>query len=316
MKKLFNNIKLSQLQILCNVLAESDIRQLSYIKSKYAESALWFEETLAFLQELQVVGRSSDELIPSKKILSNYNSLNDFKKILLPILLSANGEIAKQLRGFLVNFQLQTDKVSFTTTQSEKIKFSSIRNLLLELEFIKISPDRNSYFVNPEFNGLFFQYFSKRKVLPKTLKKQQDEKEKIGLGAEKAIIEFEIKRLSEISFNLNEIEHIALKNVSAGYDIKSFENHLDNNSERIDRYIEVKAVSVEDYKFFWSRNEIAVAKFFREKYFLYLLPVISKDTFDLENLMIINNPYNNVYSNHIEWYKEEESVSFSKFFPE
>jgi Protein NO VEIN, C-terminal len=312
MKKLFDNIKLSQLQILCNVLVESDIHQESYIKSKYAESALWFEDTLAFLQELQVVGRSSDELIPSKKIPSNPNSLSDFKKQFLPILLSAKGEVAKQLKDFLVNFQLQPDKIYFTTTQSEKIKFSSVRNLLLELEFIQISPDKRSYFVKSEFSNHFIQYFRKRKVSPKTFKKQQEEKERIGLNAEKAIIDFEVRRLSEISFMPIEIEHVALTNVSDGYDIKSFENHLDTNAKRIDRYIEVKAVSVDDYNFFWSRNEIDVAKLFGRNYYLYLLPVISKNAFDLDKLIIISNPFSNVYSNQLEWQKKEESVSFSK----
>lgn len=316
MKKSFNNIKLSQLQTLCNVLAESNIRQVNYIKSKYEESELWFEDTISFLQKLQVVGESSNELIPLKKFPTKPNSLNDFKRQILSVLFSTNGEVSEQLKSFLVNFQLETDEIFFATTQSDKIKFSSIRNLLLELEFITVSTDKNSYFVNSEFRELFIQYFKKRKVSPKTFKKQQEEKEVIGLNAEKSIIDFEIRRLSEISLNPNDIEHIALTDVTVGYDIKSFENHLDNNSKRIDRYIEVKAVSVESYNFFWSRNEMKIAKIFNEKYFLYLLPVISKNTFDLEKLMIISNPFNNIYSNKLEWKKEEESVSFSKIIPE
>lgn len=316
MKKSFNNIKLSQLQTLCNVLAESNIRQVNYIKSKYEESELWFEDTVSFLQKLQVVGKSSNELIPLKKFPTKPNSLNDFKRQILSVLFSTNGEVSEQLKSFLVNFQLETDEIYFATTQSDKIKFSSIRNLLLELEFITVSTDKNSYFVNSEFRELFIQYFKKRKVSPKTFKKQQEEKEAIGLNAEKSIIDFEIRRLSEISLNPNDIEHIALTDVTVGYDIKSFENHLDNNSKRIDRYIEVKAVSVENYNFFWSRNEMEIAKIFNEKYFLYLLPVISKNTFDLEKLMIISNPFNNIYSNKLEWKKEEESVSFSKIISE
>ena len=316
MKKSLEKIKLSQLQILCNVIAESDIRHINYIRSKYSESALWFDETLLLLQELKVVSNISSELMPLKIFPYKLNSLIDFKKQFLSILFSSNGEVSKQLKRFLMNFQFQADKISFTTTPSDKIKFSSIRNLLLELEFIMVSPDKNSYFMNPEYHELFIQHFSKRKVSPKTFKKQQEEKEGIGLNAEKAVIEFEVRRLSEISCSSNEIEHIALTNVSAGYDIKSFENYLDNDLKKIERYIEVKAVSVEDFKFFWSRNEIAVAKFFREKYFLYLLPVLSEDTFNMKKLMIISDPYNNVYSNHLEWHKEEESVSFSKIISE
>ena len=97
-----------------------------------------------------------------------------------------------------------------------------------------------------------------------------------------------------------------------GYDIKSFEDYLDSNSKRIERYIEVKAVSVDNYKFYWSRMEIEIAKVFGEKYYLYLLPVISNNNFDFEKLIIIRNPFENVFSNVREWKKEEECITFTK----
>lgn len=316
MRKLFDKIKLSQVQTLCDTIAKSEIRELSYVKSKYSEHELWFDETLLFLQELNIVCKKSSELVPLKRFPNKSNLLVDFKKQFLAILFSANGDVSEQLRSFLVKFIYLNDTISFNPTPSDKIKFSSIRNLLLELNFISLSHDKNGYFVNSEYSELFIQQFSKRIVSPKTFKKQQEEKEKIGLNAEKLVIDFEIRRLSEISIKPNEIEHIALKNVSTGYDIKSFENYLNIDSKKIERYIEVKAVSLEDYKFFWSRNEIEVAKFLREKYFLYLLPVTSKNTFDVEKLMIISDPFSNVYPNQLKWHKQEESISFSKITSE
>jgi len=234
MRKLFDNIALNQLQALCNILAESDFREVSYIRDKYLERVLWFDETLLFLQELKIVGKNSIELIPLKRFPDKSNSLADFKRQLLSILFSASGDVSNQLKSFLVNFQIQSGKISFTTTTSDKIKFSSIRNLLFELEFISASPDKKICFVNSEYSGLFIQQFSKRKVSLKTFKKQQEEKEEVGLNAEKAVIDFEGGRLSDISLELNEIEHVALENVLAGFDIKSFENYLDNDSKRID----------------------------------------------------------------------------------
>ncbi len=311
MKKPFDKIKLSQLHTLCNTLADTQVRHVSNIKRKYLENGISFDETLSLLVDLKIVKNNSDELFPSKQF-STLDSIDNFKQKFLPVLFSANGDISEQLRDFLVNFQIDNEKISFKATELEKIKFSDTRNILLELEFITASADNTTYFVNPNYTDLFVKQFSRRKLSPDSLKKKQTENDSIGLSGEKAVIEFEIKRLTDISLDPNEIEHTSQVNVLAGYDIKSFENHLDSNSKRIDRYIEVKAVSIENYKFYWSRIEIEIAKVFGEKYYLYLLPVISKNTFDFEKLMIVNNPFKNIYSNGLDWEKEEESISFLK----
>lgn len=312
MKKPFEKIKLSQLHALCNTIADSEVRQKSYIKGKYSENALWFDETLSLLEDLKIVRNNSDELFPSKTFSLTHDSIDDFKRKFLPVLFSASGEVFKQLRNFLLNFQLNTDKTFFKATEIQKIKFSDTRNLLLELEFISASADNTTYFVNPDYTELFVKQFIRNKLSPETLKKKQAENDSIGLMAEKAVIEFEVKRLTNITLDLHEIEHTSQENVLAGYDIKSFEDYLDNNSNRIERYIEVKAVSIQDFKFYWSRNEIEISKVFGEKYFLYLLPVVSNNTFDFEKLQMICNPFKNIYSNKLDWKKEEESILFSK----
>ena len=312
MKKVFDKIKLSQLHTLCNTLADTQVRHVSNIKRQYLENALSFDETLSLLENLKIVKNNSDELFPSKTFPVTHDSIDDFKKKFLPVLFSANGEVSEQLRKFLLNFQTDRDKTFFKATEIQKIKFSDTRNLLLELEFISASSDNTTYFVNPDYADLFIKQFSRRKLSPETLKRKQAENDSIGLTAEKAIIEYEVMRLTNISLVPSEIEHTSQENVLAGYDIKSFENNLDSNSKRIDRYIEVKAVSIQDFKFYWSRNEMEIAKVFGEKYYLYLLPVVSNNTFDFEKLMIIDNPFKNIYSNGLEWKKEEESISFSK----
>lgn len=312
MKKPFDKIKLSQLHTLCNTLADTQVRQVSNIKRKYLENAVSFDETLSLLEDLKIVKNNSNELFPSKSFSLTHDSVEDFKKKFLPVLFSANGDVSNELRNFLVNFQSDNNKTFFKATELEKIKFSGTRNLLLELEFINAGADNATYFVNPDYSDLFLKQFSKRKLSPETLKRKQAENEAIGLTAEEAVIDFEVKRLTAISLDPSEIEHTAKENVLAGYDIKSFENYLDSNSKRIVRYIEVKAVSIQDFKFFWSRTEMEIAKIFGERYFLYLLPVITNNTFDFEKLIIVNNPFKNIYSNGLVWKKEEESISFSK----
>ena len=312
MRKPFDKIKLSQLHTLCITLADAEVRNVSNIKRKYLERGSSFDETLSLLEDLKIVKNNSDELIPSKSFSLAHDSLDEFKKKFLPVLFSANGYISDELTNFLVNFQTENDKTLFKATELQKIKFSNTRNLLLELEFISISADNTTYFINPDFADLFIKQFTRRKLSPESLKKKQSENESIGLLAENAVIEFELKRLADISVLPSEIEHTSLDNVLAGYDIKSFEDCLDSNSKRIHRFIEVKAVSVDDYKFYWSKNEMQIAKVFGEKYYLYILPIGANNTFEFDKMIIKRNPFKSVYSNEHEWKKEEEILSFSK----
>src|SRR3989339_352104 len=202
MRTPFNNIKLSQLFTLCNIVNTSEIRDIENIRRKYLDYALSFDETLSLLEELKIIKNESGKL-SLKLPFSNFLSIEEFKKILISAIFSANEDISDQLRNFL-------------------------------------------------------------------------------------------------------------ENVLAGYDIKSFENYFDNNSMRIRRYIEVKAVSLNDFKFYWSKNEMLVAKVYGERYYLYLLPVKSNNVFDFNKLMIVKNPFKNIYLNEFEWKKVEENISISK----
>ena len=73
-------------------------------------------------------------------------------------------------------------------------------------------------------------------------------KEEIGLAAEEFIFKREIEKVHKINKQLN-VEHTALTDVSAGYDILSY----NKNEEKI--YIEVKAVSSSNFKFYLTSNE-------------------------------------------------------------
>ena len=79
----------------------------------------------------------------------------------------------------------------------------------------------------------------------------------------------------------------------------------------IPRYIEVKAISLIDRKFFWSRNEIEIARRLKNDYFLYLVPVEKNGALDGNLIQEIKNPYTNVFLNK-NWLSEIELLSFSK----
>src|SRR6266542_1259401 len=66
MRKPFDKVKLAYLYILCNTIADTEVRNVSNIKRKYLESGLAFDETLSLLEDLKIVKNNSDELIPLK----------------------------------------------------------------------------------------------------------------------------------------------------------------------------------------------------------------------------------------------------------
>lgn len=87
-----------------------------------------------------------------------------------------------------------------------------------------------------------------------------------GERAEVFVLEFEKRRLHEHPL-VERIKVISQLDVSAGYDLVSFESPT---SEMIDRFIEVKSYKGQ-MRFFWSRNEVEVAKRLGDKYYIYLV---------------------------------------------
>ena len=105
---------------------------------------------------------------------------------------------------------------------------------------------------------------TQRKVSPSVLQVHNRKCEELGLKAELAILSIEKERLSHFPHIVGKIDHVAIRDVSAGYDILSYETPVQNENP-IPRYIEVKAVSQWDVEFYWSVNEIEVA--FEKKIF-------------------------------------------------
>jgi hypothetical protein len=186
-----------------------------------------------------------------------------------------------------------------------------LRNFLIELDLIYVDKNNIKYIISDDYLILITDLKKTEQLSPNDLLIIQHRKAELGKAAEHEIIEYERQRLSLSPQFVPLIDHVALKDVMAGYDIKSFEDHTDRDGNPIARFIEVKAVSPWDYRFYWSRNEIEKAILYSTNYYLYLLPVIGENKFALENLRIVANPYSNIYQNTNNWNKTEELLSFS-----
>ena len=174
----------------------------------------------------------------------------------------------------------------------------------MELGIIKYDNFFDYYQITAEHINLFTlaKENSSPQTNPKILIDLQRDKEIIGESAEKFILEYEKNRVG-IQYK-DIIEHVALHNASAGYDLKSIT--VKQNGKVEPRYIEVKAVPAYSFKFYWTSNEVRTAKYLNKWYYLYLLPVNPGGLFALDRLKIIRNPYDKVLNEKSDWIVEPD----------
>lgn len=188
-------------------------------------------------------------------------------------------------------------------------KYSRLKQLFIDLGVIKPHPVKhlNKFIFNKHFHRLFeksiFPEIRKRKVGVESLKAEIEQKRINGEEAEKYVLAYEKKRLN----GKKEISWVAEYSDADGYDFASYNTE---RSSQYDRFIEVKSYDGKPY-FFWSRNEIDVARVKKSKYFLYLVDRSMMKEHDYEPL-IIQNPYDSVYTNSDEWEQRIEKIRFSK----
>ena len=144
----------------------------------------------------------------------------------------------------------------------------------------------------------------KKKISQEELLAQLQKQQEDGDKGELFVLDYETHRLSNPALTP---KRVSLIDVSAGYDILSFE---DSSSSKYDRYIEVKSFRGKPH-FFWSSNEKRVAEILGENYFLYLV--------DLEKLeedanqytpTIIANPAERLFKE--EWLIEPDSFKVTR----
>lgn len=116
-----------------------------------------------------------------------------------------------------------------------------------------------------------------------------------GAEAEKFVLKYERRRLA-LREDLSNLRIISDYNVSAGYDISSYNSV---SSAKNDRFIEVKSFISTKPQFYWSKNEIAVSKRYRDNYFIYLIDRNQINNPGYEPI-IVQDPSKNVL-NSSEW---------------
>ncbi|HTA22768.1 MAG TPA: DUF3883 domain-containing protein [Terriglobales bacterium] len=95
------------------------------------------------------------------------------------------------------------------------------------------------------------------------------EKEEVGKLGETLVKEFERQRLLGLGHRVEAhcVRNISNVRVNAGYDLESFDGP--SPTVAYDRFIEVKGARGSQLRFFWSENEITIAKRLGKRYWIY-----------------------------------------------
>ena len=181
-----------------------------------------------------------------------------------------------------------------------------MRNLLLDTHALA-EGDFGVYNVGAEFESLFEEQLKKRrsKMSLEQLMEQHRRQEEQGRKAEEFVLEFERRRLLW-SENSNRVKQISDFDVSAGYDILSFNT---SESTKYDRFIEVKSFS-SIQSFFWSSNEMRIAREMKKNYFLYLVDMEQYQSVGYEPT-IVCDPINQILGSE-DWVIDTATVKVTK----
>jgi hypothetical protein len=258
---------------------------------------------VAFFEYLRLVDTTSDTVMP-------LSALNN-------IAAKSGSEVMEQLATLSINRLVEegifdkdatgfdADKGHLTIKRSAfPLAYAAIRNFLTMAGALD-KEENGEICVAAEYESDWTHQLRNRrkKFSLEQLLKQQADQSKRGLEAEEFVLELERKRLPEMA---RKIRRISDFDVSAGYDIVSFEG---NGAEHYDRFIEVKCYIGLPH-FFWSENELDVAKIKANQYILCLVDYTRIGEPGYQPTFI-KNPYEAVFDGD-EWLVNASSYRVQK----
>lgn len=303
----FPNLNLQKIIVFLETIKIVQNPSTSFVTKKFQNTFNGFNDILTFSVMTGIVGIRGNKLNLKYKLPTDKN---DFKDFLLKAMFKNAFYRESELEKFINCFVVKNKQYWFSGDKKTRLKTSGIRNFLIDIGFLNYSEKNDNYFVSEKGLVYLSLVLNQKNLTPYELSKKLKSIEELGILAEQVILKYEKLRLKKFPQLSSQIKHISQDKVNAGYDIQSY-TFKSNITESTPRYIEVKAVSELDNKFYWSRNELAVAENLGDEYYLYLLPVKANKNFDIKNLLIIQNPHKKVFRNKDEWKSEVELISFT-----
>lgn len=250
------------------VLKNGEIRRDSarQICSFINDIRINFNSAIAFFEYLGFLSVSSNSLTPTEEGKKLFALLDGgFEEALCEACL---GKITTDAIIDITALKFDTaNSRYYIQKHGFPISAAVFRNVLIQLRALSERSD-GALELTEHYEPIFTkaQKTTKQKMSLETLKKRLEQQEAQGEIAELYALEYEKNRLVG-TLNADRVKRISDIDISAGYDIVSFEN---GSSSEYDCFIEVKSF-VGNIHFYWSMNEIEVATLYGDKYVLYLV---------------------------------------------
>jgi hypothetical protein len=285
-----------------------DIEQLFY--NKIIDGRAIFDGCLPLAHHMEIISLEGDDKITLnaafKEFLNSKKQMCDKFVEFLFLALKDDLNFHEIFSSNNISYDVIYHSIQISYS-AFSLKFSNFKQLLLDFNIIKIHPTDTikKFIINSRYKKLFdktiLPIIRKKRMGVDDFEKYMEQSQINGEEAEKFVLEYEKQRLD----NKEGIDWVAEYSVAEGYDISSF---ITKDSKLNDCFIEVKSYFGSPY-FFWSRNEIDVARIKGENYCLYL--VDRKNMNEPEYCpMIIRNPYINILKNN-KWLKQIEKYKIS-----
>lgn len=268
------------------------------------------DELLKFCNDSNLI-KINDDLIYTNDVFSQLLNLLNSKEIekckaLLRKNFLDNEAINQKFLNGITNFNSDSSGVWIDMNRVvDSFSDSKFIDILWELDILQEKKDLA--ILNPELN-IDRTIFRKKKERPQAqaeLDEIQKIQKEIGEIAEEIVLEFEKIRLTQLNCprEVSKINQISMLNTNAGYDIESFEKSEFGVN---DIFIEVKGTTKKELNFYWSANEIKVAEELQDRYWLYYVSEIDRETRKSPHEpKRIRNPFKTIF-NDDSFIKEQE----------
>jgi hypothetical protein len=198
-------------------------------------------------------------------------------------------------REFILELNVDTVVKSFVFYRNNGVLKNETRWLMVLSSVGYIDVDLEKAIVQHKYLGITNELLlTIRNPLHIEIKQCEDEKNAVGDCAEYLALQYEADRLSDAGYPslVPLIQQISSIDRSAGFDIISFKGTDPKPDTNI--YIEVKGTTKDQFSFYWSQNEISIAKDKVDDYFIYGFTEVDWETKEGLGPIIIQDPISNL----------------------
>lgn len=198
-------------------------------------------------------------------------------------------------REFILELKVDTIIKSFVFHRNNGVLKDETRWLMVLSSVGYIDVDLDKATVQHKYLGITNELLlTIRNPLHIEIKQGEDEKNAVGDCAEYLALQFEADRLTGAGYPslVPLIQQVSSIDRSAGFDIISFKGSDPKPDTNI--YIEVKGTTKYQFSFYWSQNEISIAKEKSNDYFIYGFTEVDSQKKVGSDPIIIQDPVSNL----------------------